>query len=179
MSALSVVAHKQHAPSEQVAGHAGCSVAYFLDSPSRLANKCYFSRLLDIVRRPEGAPLLKALSEAEGQLVTILAVNPSIGQQHTLLHCQKHLCTHLLSPVLPVADLRELPLLLMPALVNNNQSLLLQTLRPLLLLSLTVCTSFTLWRSCCPDGCQEHCSTSCWSVGGAQSSGRGKRVCLP
>jgi len=73
-----LVACTPHVPSEQHA-LACCSVAYFLDSPSRLANECYFSRLLDIVRRPEGAPLLKALSEAEGQLVAMLAANSSIG----------------------------------------------------------------------------------------------------
>ncbi|KAL4439666.1 hypothetical protein ABPG75_002667 [Micractinium tetrahymenae] len=52
------------------------SVTYFLESPSRLANDCYFARLLDIVRRPEGAALLKALSEAEGQLAAVFAAKP-------------------------------------------------------------------------------------------------------
>lgn len=58
-----------------------CSVTYFLESPSRLANDSYFSRLLDIVRRPEGAPLLKALSEAQGQLAGVFADKPEAGMQ--------------------------------------------------------------------------------------------------
>ena len=62
-----------------------CSVAYFLDAPSRLANDCYFSRLLDIVRRPEGAPMLKALSEAEGQLVAVFGPKPETGGRQAKL----------------------------------------------------------------------------------------------
>ncbi len=54
-------------------------MAYFLESPSRLANDSYFSRLLDIVRRPEGAPLLKALSEAEHQLAAVFSSKPDAG----------------------------------------------------------------------------------------------------
>ena len=62
-------------------GSSRCSVTYFLESPSRLANECYFSRLLDIVRRPEGAPLLKALSEAESQLAGVFDAKPDAGMQ--------------------------------------------------------------------------------------------------
>lgn len=55
-------------------------MSYFLDSPSRLSNECYFSRLLDIVRSPEGKPILLALSEAEGQLEGMFAPRPDAGE---------------------------------------------------------------------------------------------------
>jgi len=57
-----------------------CSVAYFLESPSRLAKDAYFSRLLDIVRRPEGTALLNALSKAPAQLAAVLAGTSEPGE---------------------------------------------------------------------------------------------------
>lgn len=55
-------------------------MAYFLESPSRLAKDAYFSRLLDIIRRPEGAALLNALSGAPAQLAAVLAATTEPGE---------------------------------------------------------------------------------------------------
>ena len=62
-----------------------CSVSYFLDAPSRLANDCYFSRLLDIVRRPEGMPLLKALSQAEAQLAAVFKSPHAVAGEYCVI----------------------------------------------------------------------------------------------
>ena len=48
------------------------SVAYFLDSTSRLSKPEYFLRLLDIIRDPLGRPLLNALKGAEDKFVKVL-----------------------------------------------------------------------------------------------------------
>ncbi|PSC74456.1 transformation transcription domain-associated -like [Micractinium conductrix] len=77
-------------------------VAYFVDSTSRLANDCYFLRLLDIVRRPEGATLLKALSEAEGQLAAVFTPKADADAKATAsaqLNCV-HL-VHTMAKLLP------------------------------------------------------------------------------
>lgn len=72
-----------------------CSVAYFLDSPSRLANDCYFSRLLDIVRRPEGGSLLKALSDSEIQLARVFTAYPEAADPEAVAGAQLN-CVHLI-----------------------------------------------------------------------------------
>ena len=48
------------------------SVAYFLDSKSRLSKPEYFYRLLDIIRNPLGRPLLEALKSSVGKFVAVL-----------------------------------------------------------------------------------------------------------
>lgn len=65
-------------------------MAYFLESPSRLAKDAYFSRLLDIIRRPEGATLLKALSQAPAQLAAVLAAPSEPGELHHESLVQSH-----------------------------------------------------------------------------------------
>lgn len=54
---------------------------YFLQAPTRLAKEAYFSRLLDIIRRPEGAAVLQALSEVPAQMEAVLAAQPDPGEQ--------------------------------------------------------------------------------------------------
>jgi hypothetical protein len=48
------------------------SVAYFLDSKSRLSKPEYFYRLLDIIRNPLGRPLLEALKSSVQKFVAVL-----------------------------------------------------------------------------------------------------------
>ena len=48
------------------------SVAYFLDSNSRLSKPEYFLRLLDIIRNPLGRPLLEALKLATDKFAAVL-----------------------------------------------------------------------------------------------------------
>lgn len=48
------------------------SVAYFLDSKSRLSKSEYFYRLLDIIRNPLGRPLLEALKSSIDKFVAVL-----------------------------------------------------------------------------------------------------------
>ncbi|KAL4854024.1 Transcription-associated protein 1 [Chlorella vulgaris] len=69
-------------------------VAYFINAPSRLANESYFSRLLDMVRQPEGAPLLKALSEAETQLADVF--NSTHGSDLDVAAAAQLNCFHLM-----------------------------------------------------------------------------------
>ena len=51
------------------------AVAYFLDV-TRMANPCYFHRLLDIIRSSLGKPLLLQLSRATDKLVSLLCTVP-------------------------------------------------------------------------------------------------------
>lgn len=48
------------------------SVAYFVESPSRLSKPEYFTRLLDIIRSPLGRPLLDALAASIAKLIGVL-----------------------------------------------------------------------------------------------------------
>lgn len=48
------------------------SVAYFLDSNSRLSKPEYFYRLLDIIRNPLGRPLLEALKSSIDKFIAVL-----------------------------------------------------------------------------------------------------------
>lgn len=48
------------------------SVAYFLDSASRISKPDYFLLLLDIIRNPLGRPLLDALKKAPEKFVKVL-----------------------------------------------------------------------------------------------------------
>ena len=50
------------------------SVNYFLDVNGRLSNQEYFTRLLDIIRHPEGKELLDALAEESERMSSILAL---------------------------------------------------------------------------------------------------------
>jgi hypothetical protein len=59
------------------------AVAYFLDVSNRLANTDYFSRLLDIIRRPIGRPLLLALAASEEKLLSILRMDPASSEGDT------------------------------------------------------------------------------------------------
>ena len=51
------------------------AVAYFLDL-TRMANVCYFQRLLHIVQSPQGAPLLGQLEASADTLCTLLSMDP-------------------------------------------------------------------------------------------------------
>jgi hypothetical protein len=57
-----------------------CSAVYFIETPTRLANDCYFSRLHDIIRKPEGMLLLVALSEAQAQLLAVFDEQAKSGR---------------------------------------------------------------------------------------------------
>ena len=46
------------------------------------ATSFYFSRLLDIVRRPEGMPLLTALSQAEAQLAAVFKAPHAVAGEN-------------------------------------------------------------------------------------------------
>ena len=51
------------------------AVSYFLDV-TRMANPCYFHRLLDIIRSSLGFPLLRQLSLAVDKLCNLLSTVP-------------------------------------------------------------------------------------------------------
>ena len=108
------------------------SVSYFIDAPSRLANDSYFARLLDIVRRPEGAPLLTALSEAEDQLVAVFDPRPESGQSPGHSDCGQLAC--------PSAQLtvRASPLRFSTAVAPNNTPAWLAKLLGCLLLLMQI-----------------------------------------
>jgi transformation/transcription domain-associated protein len=72
------------------------SVAYFLESPSRLAKDAYFSRLLDIIRRPEGAELLNALAGAPAQLEAVLSAASEPGSDAEAAAAAQLNCIHLI-----------------------------------------------------------------------------------
>ena len=56
------------------------AVSYFLDV-TRMANPCYFHRLLDIIRSELGAPLLRQLSLATDKLCGLLSTIPDQTNQ--------------------------------------------------------------------------------------------------
>lgn len=58
------------------------SVAYFLDSDSRLSKPEYFLRLLDIIRNPLGRPLLEALKSATGKFAAVLQERADDDGEH-------------------------------------------------------------------------------------------------
>ena len=54
------------------------AVAYFLDM-TRMANTCYFQRLLYIIQSPQGAPLLGQLQQSAPAIAALLSVTPDPG----------------------------------------------------------------------------------------------------
>jgi hypothetical protein len=54
-------------------------VSYFIEATTRLANDSYFTRLIDIIRKPEAAPLLTALSESEDALLAVFSLETGSG----------------------------------------------------------------------------------------------------
>jgi hypothetical protein len=57
-----------------------CSVSYFIEATTRLANDSYFKRLLDIIRKPEAAPLLESLSNSEDKLLGVFSLDLGSGK---------------------------------------------------------------------------------------------------
>lgn len=139
-----------------------CSVSYFLDSPSRLSNECYFSRLLDIVRSPEGKPILEALSEAEGQLEAVFAPRPDAGELGLELGvgAVAHAGNSGAGTGSIVRHMGEC--LGLPSLDQQIRA----WWQPR---SSTACTSCTAWPSCCQAGCPSHSSMLLCSGGAVQS----------
>jgi hypothetical protein len=75
------------------------SVAYFLDSKSRLSKPEYFYRLLDIIRNPLGRPLLEALKSSEGKFIAVLQDN---ADDEDTVKAQMN-CIHLLRAMVKIS----------------------------------------------------------------------------
>ncbi|PRW20721.1 phosphotransferase inositol or phosphatidylinositol kinase [Chlorella sorokiniana] len=88
--------HKLPGAAKKFLESQGKCVAYFLESPSRLAKDAYFSRLLDIIRRPEGAELLNALAGAPAQLEAVLSAASEPGSDAEAAAAAQLNCIHLI-----------------------------------------------------------------------------------
>jgi len=75
------------------------SVAYFLNSTSRLSKPEYFLRLLDIIRNPIGRPLLNALKSVPDKFISVLEQTADDDSPEADLVEAQYNCVHLLSAI--------------------------------------------------------------------------------